>query len=269
MGGELSVETYRYIVVFDPNGGFVTGGGWINSPLGAYKPDPSIVGKANFGFVSKYKKGSSVPTGNTEFQFKAGDLNFNSYVYDWLVIAGSKAMFKGEGTINRAGEYGFLLSALDGDMKQNGGDDLFRIKIWEKANDLNVIYDNGRSEEEDSPPETVIGGGSIVIHKGKDVKKGTSAIEEAKDITGTSVKVYPNPFDNSIYVDWHSENTYEIIIDMVDMTGRIIGYMYTGIVTKNVDHHFEFNTNLIPGFYMLRIRTKDGNLLSREMILKD
>lgn len=56
------------------------------SPAGAYAPDSSLTGKASFGFVSKYKKGSSIPTGNTEFQFKAGNLNFHSGVYDWLVI---------------------------------------------------------------------------------------------------------------------------------------------------------------------------------------
>jgi hypothetical protein len=37
---------FRYIVVYDPSGGFVTGGGWINSPGGAYAPDPSLAGKA-------------------------------------------------------------------------------------------------------------------------------------------------------------------------------------------------------------------------------
>ena len=33
--------------------GFVTGGGWINSPVGAYVPDPELAGRANFGFVFK------------------------------------------------------------------------------------------------------------------------------------------------------------------------------------------------------------------------
>ena len=67
-------------------GGFVTGGGWIMSPAGAYSADLDLEDKANFGFVSKYKKGASLPTGNTEFQFKAGDLNFHSDEYDWLVL---------------------------------------------------------------------------------------------------------------------------------------------------------------------------------------
>lgn len=64
--------TFQYVVVFDPNGGFVTVGGWINSPAGAYSPDPTLTGKANFGFVSKYQKGTTVPAGNTQFQFQAG-----------------------------------------------------------------------------------------------------------------------------------------------------------------------------------------------------
>ncbi len=58
---------YNYAVVYDPIGGFVTGGGYIMSPAGAYVQDPAATGKANFGFVSKYKKGATVPSGSTEF----------------------------------------------------------------------------------------------------------------------------------------------------------------------------------------------------------
>ena len=147
-----------YLVVYDPSEGlgFVTGGGWIDSPAGAYTDDTSLTGKATFGFVSKYKKGAAVPTGNTEFQFKAGDLNFHSDSYDWLVVAGDKAMYKGTGTINGTGDYGFMLSATDSDL------DLFRIKIQDKIND-DVIYDN-KLDGEDG---TELGGGQIIIHKGK------------------------------------------------------------------------------------------------------
>jgi len=71
-------STFQFVVIYDPDGGFVTGGGWINSPAGAYIADPSLTGKATFGFVSKYQKGANVPTGNTEFLFKVADLNFKS-----------------------------------------------------------------------------------------------------------------------------------------------------------------------------------------------
>ncbi|HWI50777.1 MAG TPA: PKD domain-containing protein, partial [Symbiobacteriaceae bacterium] len=72
--GGVGTATFQYVVIYDPNGGFVTGGGWINSPAGAYTPDPTATGRANFGFVAKYKKGATVPDGQTEFQFKAGSL---------------------------------------------------------------------------------------------------------------------------------------------------------------------------------------------------
>lgn len=92
--GNAGAPECLLLAVYDPAGGFVTGGGWIQSPAGAYVPDPSLSGKANFGFVSKYQKGATTPTGNTEFQFKAGNLNFHSDSYEWLVVAGAKAMYK-------------------------------------------------------------------------------------------------------------------------------------------------------------------------------
>jgi hypothetical protein len=162
--GGSDTAAYFYVVVYDPDGGFVTGGGWINSPLGAYAADPTLTGKATFGFVAKYQKGANVPTGNAEFQFKAGNLNFKSTTYQWLVVAGAKAQFKGAGTINGAGDYGFMLTAIDGQINGGGGADKFRIKIWEVATG-DIVYDNLMDAADTADPTTVIGGGSIVIHK--------------------------------------------------------------------------------------------------------
>jgi hypothetical protein len=144
--------TTTYLVVYDPSAGFVTGGGWIDSPTGAYTPDTSLAGKATFGFVSKYQKGATVPTGSTEFQFKVGNLNFHSDVQQWLVVnkASMNAQFKGTGTINGAGDYGFMIWATD------GSPDTFRIQIWDQNNGDAVVYDNGVQQS--------LGGGSIVVH---------------------------------------------------------------------------------------------------------
>jgi hypothetical protein len=161
---EASLSATNYAVVYDPNGGFVTGGGWINSLAGAYNADPTLAGKATFGFVAKYQKGSNVPTGNTEFQFKAGDLNFKSTAYDWLVVAGAKAQYKGTGTINGAGSYRFILTAIDGDQLSRGKPDMFRIRIWNE-NTGGIIYDNQMGAADSAEPTTVLGGGSVVIHK--------------------------------------------------------------------------------------------------------
>ena len=162
---EDSSAIYEYIVVYDPNGGFVTGGGWIDSPEGAYPADPTLTGKASFGFVSKYKKGATIPTGETEFQFKVADLNFHSAAYEWLVIAGARAMYKGTGTVNGEGNYGFMLTAIDEKLTPSTDVDMFRIKIWDIDNGDAIVYDNQIGDDDDAELTTGIGGGSIVIHK--------------------------------------------------------------------------------------------------------
>ena len=162
-GGVGSNATTNFVVVYDPSGGFVTGGGWINSPAGAYAADPTLTGKATFGFVSKYQKGQSTPDGNTEFQFHEGNLDFSSTSYEWLVINGAKAQFKGSGTINGTGNYGFMLTAIDGGLKGKGNPDTFRIKIVNKSTGA-TIYDNLMSSDDTLDPTTILGGGSIQIH---------------------------------------------------------------------------------------------------------
>jgi hypothetical protein len=150
------VDTKGLLNKIEASAGFVTGGGWIMSPAGAFAADETLEGKATFGFVSKYKKGATVPEGNTEFVFHAGDLWFKSTSYQWLVVTGGdKAMFKGEGEVNGVGGYGFMLSATDGG---NDGVDTFRMQIWEISTEA-TVYDNVE--------ETELGGGSIVVHTKK------------------------------------------------------------------------------------------------------
>jgi hypothetical protein len=150
------------VVVYDPTAGFVTGGGWIEPAAGSCQLTPACAaasGRATFGFVARYRKGATVPDGNAEFVFHAGGFTFRSDAYDWLVISGSKAQFKGRGSVNDATGYGFLLTAVDGG---SSGSDRFRIKVWSLSSGL-VVFDNVGGA--DSAEPTAIGGGSIVLHK--------------------------------------------------------------------------------------------------------
>ena len=156
--GGSGEAAYQYVVVYDPDGGFVTGGGKINAGLGSYRLDPALQGPANFGFVAKYHKVTKLPMGQTEFQFKIGDLIFHSDSYDWLVVNQNmaNAQFKGTGAINgelapNGAFYRFMIWASDTEP------DTFRIKIWWEQNDTEmVIFDNGF----DQP----ISSGNITIH---------------------------------------------------------------------------------------------------------
>jgi hypothetical protein len=156
----------QLVVVYDPSAGYITGGGWIDVQGGSYLANPTLAGRANFGFNSQYKKGSTVPTGETEFQFQVGNFDFHSTVYSWLVVSGYKAQYKGTGTVNGVSGYDFTLTAYDGDINGSGnnGYDRFRIVI---SKNNQTVFDNrnGASMDMDSANPQNIGAGSIVIHK--------------------------------------------------------------------------------------------------------
>ncbi len=270
--GLQTTEIFQYVVIYDPNGGFVTGGGWINSPAGAYVPDPSLTGKANFGFVSKYKKGQTVPDGNTEFQFKTGDLKFKSVSYDWLTIAGTKAIFKGDGTINGQGDYGFLLSAKD--ENKNEGDDAFRIKIWDNSDEA-VVYDNQLGDEDSGDATTIIEGGSITIHniKGNNSASRLSAttepVDDNSELKNVMLKLYPNPAISEINVQLINAVGKSAEINIVDQLGRII-LIQKRYKVSNIPMTIS-TEKLAKGIYFLQVITENsGNTsLSKTFIISD
>ncbi len=162
LGGNVASET-RQFVIFELTSGLVTGGGWFNSPAGAYSPNPSLVDKATFGFNCKYHKGDSAPSGQMVFQLQAAGCKFQSTAYDSLSISNAKAVFKGTGIVNGAGDYGFTISISDGQISGDGID-RFRIRIWDKASG-NTLYDNQQGAPDQAEPTMALAGGSLVIHK--------------------------------------------------------------------------------------------------------
>lgn len=150
------------IVIYDPEGAFLTGGGWIDSPAGAYVANPAATGKANYGLNAKYKNNATFPTGNTEFHLNSVNFRFKATSYDWLVVTGAKAQYQGSGTVNNQGNYGFIVTVIDGQI--SGGTDKFRIKIWDKNNNDAVVYDSQMNDPNSADPTITPGGGNIVIH---------------------------------------------------------------------------------------------------------
>src|SRR6185295_8473719 len=88
------------VVAFDIHGGFVTGGGWINSPAGAFPSNPTLTGKANFGLNAKFHHNKAAPQGHTEFHFNVGKLKLHSTSYDYLVVNNcQRAQFRGSAKV--------------------------------------------------------------------------------------------------------------------------------------------------------------------------
>lgn len=277
VGSDCAISE-AYIPVFDASGSFVTGGGWINSPEGALAADRTVVGKANFGFVSKYKKGSSQVDGNTEFQFSAGNLNFKSTMHESgsLVIAGGKATYRGTGTVNGQTGFKFTIVAIDGDTKGTPNADKFRIKIVDSKNQ--VVYDNGLGSAENGDEATLLGnhgtgGGSIVIHEAKEIAAtpGGKKLETADQLEGLSsarFDNYPNAFSDRTTIRFAFDTEEQFALEVYDVRGSLIKKVATGKAEAGQVYEYELDArNLAEGVYFARLIT-GTKAQSIKMILK-
>jgi hypothetical protein len=150
------------IVVYPSSGQYVAGAGWINSPAGAYVANRFLKGKGSFGFVSRsaHTATTAIP-GETEFDLHLPGFRFNALNFESQTVSGAKAQFRGTGTVNGAGSYGFVLTTTDGD--QIGGvPDTFRIKIWSKATGA-TVYDNEMGSPDNADPVTPAGARSSIV----------------------------------------------------------------------------------------------------------
>jgi len=156
-GGSDTKVASGPIVVYDPAGGRLTGGGWISSPAGAVAYAPTGAGKLTFSVNARYEPGSSVPTGKAELNLSVGRLEFRSTSFDWLVAAETSAQLQGRGTINGGGDYAFAVMAIEGQSAAG------RVRIWNRATGT-IVYDSRPGATFDESGVTPLGGGSIQLH---------------------------------------------------------------------------------------------------------
>ena len=157
-GDAHTVAATGQVVVYDAAAGWVTGGGWIASPEGAFVATPTVTGKLTFGFVARYQTTASAPNGNAEFKLQAAKFDFRSTSLDWLIVSQGSASLRGRGMLNGGGDYEFALNAIDGSPT-----DAIRIRIWNRATG-DLVYDNQSAVGSDDTAATTLGGGSIQIH---------------------------------------------------------------------------------------------------------
>lgn len=145
------------VIVYDPSGDFLTGGGWVMSPIGAYSISTTMTGKLSFNLAARYESGLRTPTGSVDVKLNVGKLDFQSTSLDWMVVANGTARVQGRGTMNGVGDYVFTILASD------GSTDAFRIRICNRGTG-GVVYDSRPGEPLDATATTALGGGSIQVH---------------------------------------------------------------------------------------------------------
>ena len=160
---EMAPPSYYYttslledisLAVYQPNTGWaVSAGGWCWFD----PPVMGVSGRTYFTFNVKNPRNSTVPFGGIDVRM--GGSTFKSTSIDYLVIASPLAQFRGVGQIDGQGQYGILVTALDG-----GTTDKIRVRIWDLNSGV-VIFDNEDGTPYSSEPVTILGGGDINIKK--------------------------------------------------------------------------------------------------------
>jgi hypothetical protein len=77
---------------------------------------------------------------------------------------------------------------------------------------------------------------------------------------GTGVKVFPNPADDYLSVELYGESARILRIEIIDITGNVV---LTDKKTFNDQYWYteRYNiSNLVRGFYLVRVLTEDGFL---------
>jgi len=150
---------YVTLIIYEPEGDFVTGGGWIEDVNG---------NKANFGFNIKYKK-NGLPKGQAIFVYREGDYNIivksNAWVGMAIISDDNYTIFEAKCNIKKVdrltgeivwedGNYRLVIEAWDN--SNDGKEDIIQIRVYDKIGI--VFYESGFD------PFGFLCGGNIVIH---------------------------------------------------------------------------------------------------------
>jgi len=246
-------ELDALVVIYDPNGGYAYGGGWFHSPAGALNGSPSLSGEASFGFAVNYANPAK-PKGETQFEFKSGNFEFNALNFDYLVVNGAQAQFKGTGKINgQQSGIGFLMTVTDG-AGDGTGVDKIRLKIYNR-NTGYIYYDNQPGVSDAAMPTTSVGTNSEIFIKGAVTiaSRGASVEEDAKPVQKTvslSVTASPNPAEIfTIHIEGAGNSP--MILQLLDGAGRVVSRKTLPANTVTT----KLGDGLKPGFYVVKLQS--------------
>jgi PKD domain len=156
------------VVVYDPDAGFATTGGFIDSPADALTSIPDAQGKLHVQANPKYHKADAGPApsgGKVDALLQESGFRLASASLEWLVVTvDDKVAVKGIGSINGESGYGFVLYGYD-------QPDALRLVVWPlSAGPVpgnSTLYDNRRGADFDldlADPQS-LAGGSVQIHR--------------------------------------------------------------------------------------------------------
>ncbi|WP_345158346.1 SBBP repeat-containing protein [Pontibacter saemangeumensis] len=270
----------KYVYVYDTHAGFVTGGGWSDSPVNTDYELMQQKGRAYWAFVARYKESRPGGSAGDPVQgalllvLESGQAFRTTSVEEGsLVIAGERAYFTGSGTLTRRGSGGlvtdprrfaYLLSAIDGQLEGLREEDRLLLRIWVMNGDGSpgaVAYDSqlgcaSASLEDNAPACQQIDKGSIVIHRGGLRSVSDLLATAAAEPTAQGLRVYPTAVSDRATVSFSLESASEYALEIYDTKGALVRHIASGSAEAGRRYEQEFSVeDMGRGLYLARLTT--------------
>ena len=264
------------ITIYKPGTEFIAGGGYLmlEKPSGTIQTD--VPSKNNFGFNVKYNKKGTNLQGNIntivrktilnaatgeyelhEFQVKGNVLS--SLTVGTKVDGVTPAVFTGKASLQDVTDPlnpvsidgNFVLKVTMTDKGEPGSSDMISITVFDKTGG---IWFTSRWENKKTV-EQVLAGGNLVIQTGS--LKSAEIVSEIviiPEVEFADLKVYPNPFSESLLFEFVSPVDAQARIDVYDLTGRLVKTVFNSPVESGVSYTSEFIPNtVVSGMYFYRM----------------
>lgn len=160
-GGTSAPAQYQYVLVYDPAGSFVTGGGWLAAPANACPTlcNARDASKAHFTVEAKFSSdGAQAPHGAITFWLQGKkSLDVRTSSLTMMIAWDNHVQLWGPATMNGTPNYTIRLSGLD-----QSKDDLLRIELFDPTGAR--VYDTQWGASRDAVPATPVQGGQLTVH---------------------------------------------------------------------------------------------------------
>ncbi|HEX2780954.1 MAG TPA: hypothetical protein VHM30_15750, partial [Gemmatimonadaceae bacterium] len=158
--------SYQYVLVYDPAGPFVTGGGWFDAPASACPTLCSGNGanKAHFTVGAQFNASRpDAPDGAMKFWLQGKKtLDVRTTTLTMLLAWDDRMQLWGPATMNGTPGYLLRISGLDGNGSGNAKGGAIRIELFDPSGAR--VYDTQWGAPRDVAPTTAVQGGQLTIH---------------------------------------------------------------------------------------------------------
>jgi hypothetical protein len=92
------------------------------------------------------------------------------------------------------------------------------------------------------------------------------ADEEVSFFAFNNAKLYPNPVNESLYVELFTDRNIKGTAELFDLMGKLVWSLPLDLLAGRNAYRADLANNLASGIYLLRIKA-EGNLLERKLVL--